>query len=109
MSHADYDYGSENSLMIMKMISAFLLGRPLHGATQGEIAEMLGMSGPSASRYINHMVKEHKAHIAIPIKATVRGHLPAIYKHGPVVIPYIPRGTMYRDLPLAFFKKTTTK
>ena len=109
MSHADYDYTSVNSLQIIGQILAYLLGRPLHGATQRQIADMLEMSMPTASRYINYLVGEGKAHIAMPIKATSRGHLPAVYKHGPVVIPRIKPGTMYKDLPLDFFKKKGKK
>lgn len=109
MAHEDYNYESENSLAIMSQICAFLLGRPLHGGTQHEIADMLKMSMPTASRYINHLLHLQRVHIAMPIKATSRGHLPAVYKHGPVVYPYIKPGTKYRDLPLTFFRKKTNK
>lgn len=88
---------------IIGQILAFLLGRPLHGGTQHQIAAMLSVSHGTANRFIQHLVGTHRIHIAIPAKATNRGHMPAIYKHGRRIVTVFPRNRVYQDLPLTFF------
>lgn len=97
------NYASEKSQEVIKQISAFLLGRPLAGATQKQIADMLGVSHGTANRYIQHMVGVHLIHIEQPSRATNMGHKPAIYKHGPRIVTLFPPNALYRDLPLTFF------
>jgi hypothetical protein len=100
-----FNYDSPKSLEVIGQICAFLLGRPLHGATQHEIAEMLGVSHGTANRFIQHLCSNEvqKIHIAIQAKATQRGHRPAIYKYGPRTVTIFPRNAVYQDLPLSFF------
>jgi hypothetical protein len=98
-----FNYESPNSLEVISQIRAFLLGRPLHGGTQQEIAEMLGVSHGTANRFIQHLVGVQKIHIAVQARATQKGHKPAIYKHGPRIVTIFPRNAVYQDLPLSFF------
>lgn len=97
------NYESEKSQEVMKQICAFLLGRPLEGATQKQIADMLGVSHGTAHRFIVYLVEHQKIHIEQPSRPTNKGHLPAIYKHGPRIVTVFPKNAMYRDLPLTFF------
>lgn len=103
------NYASEASQNVIKQILAFLLGRPLEGATQKQIAAMLGVSHGTAHRFIVYLVEHHKIHIEQPAKPTNRGHLPAIYKHGSRIVTLFPRDAVYRDLPLDFFKDRKKK
>lgn len=97
------NYESEASQDVIKQILAFLLGRPLEGATQKQIAAMLGVSHGTANRFVQYLVEKQKIHIEQPSRPTNKGHLPAIYKHGPRIVTVFPKNAMYRDLPLTFF------
>lgn len=100
----DYcDYDSKASKDILSQIVAYLLGRPLNGATQKDIAAMLGLSKAGANRYINHLVARGKIHLWQPPKMTQKGYVAGIYMHGPLLRPYIKPGLEYTDIPLDFF------
>lgn len=97
------NYESEKSQEVIKQILAYLLGRPLEGATQKQIADMLEVSHGTANRYIQYLVYQQRIHIEQPSRATNMGHKPAIYKHGPRIVTLFPPNALYRDLPLTFF------
>lgn len=99
-----YDYSTEKSRKICDHILAYLLGRPLHGATQKEVAGMLDASLSTTSRFLNWLVAQGKIHVSRPVRPSQQGSLPAIYKHGPPIVPRIKPGLVYDELPLAFFK-----
>jgi len=95
-----YNYENEESQAICRQIRAFLLGRPLHGATPQEISDMLGTKLNTTRRYLQYLLDSHLIHVA----RQPRIGFATIYKHGPVVVPRIKPGLVYVDLPLAFFK-----
>lgn len=97
------NYESEKSQEVIKQILAFLLGRPLAGATQKQIADMLGVSHGTANRFVQYLVNRQQIHIEQPSRATNKGHTPAIYKHGPRIVTLFPPNPVYPDLPLTFF------
>jgi hypothetical protein len=95
------NYDSPQSQETISKICAYLLGRPLHGATQQQIADMLVVSLQTANRFIQHLLAANRIHTAI--KAQARGrNSPAIYKYGPPIVTVF-SGREYTDLPLAFF------
>jgi len=95
------NYDSPQSQETIMKIVAYLLGRPLYGATQQQIADMLEVSVQTANRFIQHLLAKEKIHIWIKAQAQGRKS-PAVYKHGPkFVTPCY--GRRYTDLPLAFF------
>jgi hypothetical protein len=109
MNKMALNYESPQSLETIDLILAYLIGRPLHGATQQQIADMLNVSIQTANRFVQHLERKGKVHTAI--KAQSRGrNSPAVYKHGPMPPqPLIPKWCVYRDLPHAFFKSTKPK
>jgi hypothetical protein len=106
-NHEAYNYESDISRLAHSKIMAYLLGRPLQGASAQQVADMLEVNVNIARRHIYYLVDVGKIHLSQPPKATQRGHLPAIYKHGPILRPYIKPGMAYRDLPEEFFKGKT--
>lgn len=100
------NYESRKSKDVISQILAYLLGRPLQGATQQQIAAMLGASHGTANRFIQYLVKIEEIHIEQKARATNHGHLPAIYKYGPRIVTRFPRNALYQDLPLTFFGRS---
>lgn len=102
------NYASKKSQQVIAQILAYLLGRPLAGATQQQIGAMLkattkkGSHG-TANRFIQFLVETKQIHVERKARATNKGHLPAIYKHGPPVETRFSGRTVYQDLPLNFF------
>lgn len=103
-----HNYDTPASRETCDQIIAFLLGRPLHGATRMEISLMLGMREANTRRYLIYLVEAFKIHISRPARPSPRGSIAAIYKHGPMCVPRIKPGLVYTDLPLAFFKGATS-
>jgi hypothetical protein len=97
------NYASKKSQQVISQILAYLLGRPLAGATHQQIASMLKASHGTANRFIQYLVGINQIHVARKAKATNKGHLPAIYKHGPRIETRFSGRTTYQDLPLNFF------
>ena len=97
------NYASKKSQQVIGQILAYLLGRPLAGATHQQIASMLKASHGTANRFIQYLVGINQIHVARKAKATNKGHLPAIYKHGPRIETRFSGRTTYQDLPLNFF------
>jgi hypothetical protein len=97
------NYESKKSKEVIAQVLAFLLGRPLAGATQKQIESMLKVSHGTANRFIQHLVNTNQMHVARKARATNRGHLPAIYKYGPRIETRFSGRTVYQDLPLNFF------
>lgn len=87
---------------------AYLIGRPLHGATQQQVADMLEVSLQTANRFMQHLVGKGRIHIAIKAQALGRNS-PAVYKYGPPTVTVIPKWCIYKDLPLAFFRSSGSK
>jgi len=96
------NYESPQSQETIKKILAFLLGRPLHGATQQQIADMLECSLQTSNRFVQHLLMKGQIHIAIKAQAMYRNS-PAVYKHGPRYETVFPPNARYQDLPLNFF------
>ena len=109
MSKQVLNYESPQSLETIDRILAYLIGRPLHGATQQQIAEMLNVSIQTSNRFVMHLEAKFRIHEAI--KAQARGrNSPAVYKYGPPPPPpLIPKWCVYRDLPLSFFSGSRKK
>jgi len=96
------NYNSPQSQETIKKILAFLMGRPLHGATQQQIADMLECSLQTSNRFVQHLLAKHEIHIAIKAQFFGRNS-PAVYKYGPRYETLFHKHVYYRDLPLEFF------
>jgi hypothetical protein len=95
------NYDSPQSQETIKRIIAFLLGRPIHGATQQHVADMLEVSLQTANRFIQHLLLKNEIHEHIKAQAMGRNS-PAYYLAGPPVVTHFPKRG-YSDLPLNFF------
>lgn len=95
------NYDSPQSQETIKRVVAYLLGRPIHGGTQQQVADMLGVSLQTANRFIQHMLLKNEIHEHIKAQAMGRNS-PAYYKAGPPIITHFPKRG-YSDLPLNFF------
>lgn len=99
-----YDYDSEHSQRAMSKITRILSRRSSAGATQSQIAAGSGMTTPTVSRYLKHLIEQHDAHEAGKTESP-KGGKAVVYKPGPNPNPPLPRNRKreYTDLPLAFF------
>jgi hypothetical protein len=95
------NYDSPASLETIEKILAFLMGRPLHGATQQDIADMIPASLQTANRFVQHLLVKGEIHTAIKAQSQGRNS-PAVYKYGPPIVTRF-SGRQYNDLPLSFF------
>jgi len=105
MTKTALTFRSPHSQEALAKIKAFLLGRPLEGATQQQVADMLELSPKAANRFLIYLLDQVPPPIHIAVKAQRQGrNSPAIYKHGPAIVTkFRPGGVIYRDLPPAFF------
>lgn len=101
---AQYDYDSEHSRRAMAKIIRTLDRRGNKGATQSQIAVGSGMTTPTVSRYLKHLIEQQDAHEAGKTESP-RGGKAVIYKPGPNPNPPPPRNRKFDPwhLPLAFF------
>lgn len=102
-----YDYESDHSRRALSTIRRSLAKRQKNGATQKQIAIDAGMTTPTVSRYLTHLIALVQAHVAGKT-ASPAGGKAVLYKPGPDP-NYTPRHLRrkeYKDLPLAFFRST---
>lgn len=99
-----YDYDSDHSQRAMARIITVLTRREGSGATQSQIAKGSGMTTPTVSRYLKHLIEQQDAHEAGKTKSP-RGGKAVVYKPGPNPNPPPPRNRRFDpwQLPLAFF------
>lgn len=100
-----YDYESDHSKRALSTIRKALSKRQKSGATQNQIATDAGMTTPTVSRYLSHLMALMQAHVAGKTESPAGGKA-VLYKSGPDpdYIPPHKRKKMYKDLPLAFFR-----
>lgn len=109
---AQCDYTGERACRTITEIVNVMKSRPYRviGCTQRQIADEVGISVGTVSRYLVYMMSERKAHIHAGAKWKNGAVSGATYKHGPdprlpAPPPKRPR-RMYMDIPLAFFRST---
>ncbi len=106
-----YDYDSDHSRRAMARIITVLTRREGQGATQSQIAKGSGMTTPTVSRYLKHLIEQDDAHEAGKTKSP-RGGKAVVYKPGPNPNPAPARNACKRDpwhFPLAFFGVRTMR
>lgn len=102
-----YDYESDHSKRALTTIRKSLSKRQKSGTTQRQIAIDAGMTTPTVSRYLTHLIALMQAHVAGKT-ASLAGGKAVLYKPGPDpnFVPRHLRRKEYKDLPLAFFRST---
>lgn len=105
----EYDYESDHSKRALGKINQSLTRRAKKGATQKQIAADAGMTTPTVSRYLTHLITLVLAHVAGKTESPAGGKA-VLYKPGPDpnYVPPHKRRKEYKDLPLAFFRSTIT-
>lgn len=88
-----------------KEILAYLIGRPVEGATTRQLCALLGLKQSSIGEYTTYLLGENLIYLAEPPrrKFNGKGFTEAVYKHGQPYMPRIKPDYVYRDLPPEFF------